>query len=725
MSAVLGVVPSAASVLGPTAAAAGVEAPSDAAECAHCGLPLGRRPVSGTVDGERARCCCYGCLLALQVTRARGDSGAAAAVLVRLGLAVFFAVNVMMVSTPTYVPYVYGTAAPADGSLFQVLRVLALVFAAPVLLLLGWPILASAGQSLRAGAANADALIMLGTLAAYTLSVANTIAGRPAVYFDTAAMLLVLVTLGRYLEASAKAEAGAAVRAALAPGPACALRILDGALEPVAPDALAPGDVVQVGAGDAFPTDAVVVDGTGGVDEAALTGESAPVVKRPGSAIAGGTCSVDGLFRVRVTAPAAASAAARIAALLADARRTRTHAERVGDRIASVLVPLVVAIACAAGLFWARRAGVDSGVLTALAVLVVACPCALGIATPVALWTGLTTAARRGVIVRSAPALERAAAVRHVLFDKTGTLTSRTPRLVAIEPVAGVPLAENDILAIAAALEHGLTHPLARAVMQAWESSRDDSSGEDTARAARAVRVVPGRGVRGLVDDAPVALGGVRFAEAEIGLAPGSLARYAIGAGTVVLVLARRRLLGALRFVEQPRAEAPAALAALRSLGVRVGLLSGDGSAAAVVPALIAPGEAVLGLVPEDKVAWVRALRAPGVSGAVAMVGDGTNDAPALAAADLGIAVGGATDLARVTADVAILGDDLARVPWLVAYARRVRGVVRQNLLWAFGYNAVAVALAAAGALTPLVAAAAMLASSLFVVANARRLRGA
>jgi cation transport ATPase len=326
---------------------------SDTTTCGHCGLPLGRRPVRATIDGAVILCCCYGCVLAQQVTRASGDAGRAAGIYVRLGLGVFFAVNVMMVSMPAYVPYVYGAeAARIDGPLFLVLRVLATALTAPVLALLGWPILASAWQGLRSGAANTDALIVLGTVAAYVLSVVNTVNGRAAVYFDTAAMLLVLVTVGRYLEATAKADAGAAVRAGLMPVPPAATReTATGGEESVAPEALAVGDVVRVGPGAAFPSDGIVVAGSGGVDEATLTGESWSVMKEPGNFVAGGTCSVDGVFRVRITRALRDGTPARIAELLHGALRERAPWERIADRAARWLVPAVVAIAAVAALY--------------------------------------------------------------------------------------------------------------------------------------------------------------------------------------------------------------------------------------------------------------------------------------------------------------------------------------------------------------------------------------
>ena len=681
------------------------------ATCDHCGLPLGRRPVVAAIDGAEVRCCCYGCVLAQQMTRAQGEDGAAAAVFVRLGLGVFFAINVMMVGMPAYVPYVYGAeAGPVDGPLFQVLRVLALVLTAPVLLLLGGPIVASAWRGLRRGGANTDALIVLGTVAAYGLSVANTLAGRPEVYFDTAAMLLVLVTVGRWLEASAKAEAGRAVRARLAPGPARAHRerAEGGPLDVVDADALVAGDVVRVGPGDAFPTDGTVVSGEGGVDEAALTGESWPVAKAPGSPVSGGTCSVDGVFRVAVTRPARASAAARIAELLGAALRERTPWERTADRASRVLVPLVVAVAVGAGAAWTAAVGFERGLFVAIAVLVVACPCGLGIATPVAVWTGLATASRHGVIVRSAPALERTAALDVVVFDKTGTLTSREPRLAGVDRAPGAAGDAGVLLRLAAAVAAAVPHPLSRAILAAAPAG---------AATATEVRSIPGRGVVGRVDGHEVLLGSARFIRERLG----AEAVFAEAAGGPTAFVAVDGVVAArLRFVEAPRAEAASALAALRRLGVRAALATGDGSAATVVPSLLPAEDAAVGLSPAEKLAHVQALRHR--AGAVAMVGDGVNDAPALAGADLGIAIGSATDLARTTADVAIVSDDLERVPWLVAHARRVGRVARQNLAWAFAYNAVAVVLAAAGQLGPLVAAAAMIASSVAVVANARRL---
>ena len=724
--------------------------------CTHCGLPLGGYPVRGTVSGESGRFCCVGCLLAMQVTRARGDSGAAASLLVRLGVAVFFAMNVMMTSMSSYVPHVYGDSGAAlDGPLFAVLRVLAACFALPVLAILGGPIVAAAAGTLRRGRASSDVLVLLAVIASYGLSLRNMLEGRSEIYFDTAVMLLIFVTAGRWLEAKARAEAGRAIRSVLAPRPSLARRVdVGGVSADVAVEDLLPDDVVEVAPGGAFPTDGVVVQGEAAVDESALSGESRPVLKRPGSAIAGGTCSIDGLLRVRVTARANDSAAARIEAMIDGARRERSAAERLADRVASALVPVVLVVALAAGAWWTYRSGIDRGVLVAVAVLVVACPCALGIATPVVVAAGLASAVRRGVVVRSAALLERAANAARVVFDKTGTLTESVPGLVEIRMAPGartdvrtgfadhegwnrqgVPSDvrtgfadheamktlqasssdERELLQLIATLERDVAHPLARAILAA-ASERGITPG-----VAQDVRLVAGRGVRGRVCGRSLFVG-----RADEGRLPRELGMPEESEGLVAIVLEDDRPLAALRFTERARDGAAEAVAELRALGVPVSVLSGDRSLAAIAPSIVPVDAVALGLAPEDKVARLRTWRATRrhADDALVMVGDGINDAPALAAADLGIAVAGATDLARLTADVVVLGGDLTLVPWLVAHARRVRRVARQNLAWAFGYNAVAVVLATAGALTPLLAALAMLTSSLAVVANARRLGG-
>lgn len=681
--------------------------------CAHCELPLPRRFASATIGGEASRFCCYGCVLAQQVTRAKGEPGAAAAILIRLGLAVFCTMNVMALSLPTYGAHVYGSdAIPADGPLLQLLRVLSAVFAMPVLLLLGGPVIAAARKGVRSGALTADVLIVLGAAAAYGLSLTHVLRGAGEVYFDTAAMLLVIVTIGRYLEAKAKADASSLVKATFVPESAQARRFVKTGVEAVSADTLEPGDLVRVVPGESFPTDGIVLRGDGSVDEAALTGESSPVRKDAGAPVAGGTCSIDGTFAVLVSARRSGSATARIAALLTEALRQRGETERLVDRAAQAFVPLIVVVALLTGVAWSVIAGVDHGLLNGLSVLVVACPCALGIATPVALWMGLLRAARNGVIVRNAAVLERAARIDRVLFDKTGTLTGRLPVLEGIAIAPGRSWQAGQALGAAAALEAHLRHPVAEAITAAA------GCGGVGQEAAGDIEVIPGKGVHGVVGGRRLTIGSVEFAAARLSAAALDALRGDAGPATTIL-WDDDGALASFSFSEQPRVSARPAIDELRRLGIGTGLLSGDRYLGAVVPALLSAEEALGGLTAAAKLQRIHDDRR---HGAVAMVGDGLNDAPALAAADVGIAIGAPVDLTRVSADVLVLGEDLRKVPWLLQHARRVRRVMVQNIAWAGGYNAVAVTLAVLGKLTPLAAALVMVFSSVLVVANSRRL---
>lgn len=679
--------------------------------CDHCTLPLGGRVIAAEIDGTTCKFCCYGCLLARQVTGASGEEGAASSILIRLGLAIFLAMNVMMMSMPGYAPHLYGGAGElTDGPLNQVLRWLAMIFALPVLGLLGWPVVRSFAAGWASGAA-ADALVLIGATAAFALSIGRTVSGSGDIYFDTAVMVLLFVTLGRYLEARARADAGHAIRADLTDAPTRATRVSDGDLLDTAVADLAPGDIVRVVAGEMFPTDGVVVSGCGWVDEALMTGESRTVSHRPGTRVAGGTCSIDGCFDVRVTRAANDSAAARIERLLDSARRVASPLERWAERFARVFLPVTVAIALIAGGWHGWQYGADDGILVALSVLVVACPCALGIATPVALWFGVVAAARRGIVVRDAGVLERAERVDRVFVDKTGTLTHRTPRLLECRPDPAGPWSADEMLQRIAALEHGQHHPIARAVAAA--------AGDAGPIAVRDVTVVPGWGIRGQVGGVAVALGTVAIGELPAG--PPVAGDDGMGA---VHVWADGRYAGWLTFAKDPRADAVFALRELRdAIALPVGVLSGDSSARAAAALAVEGVTWEIGLRPEEKLNRVQdAVRAARVAGgAVLYAGDGVNDAPALVAADVGLAFGEPADLPRNVADALCITEELLAIPWFLRHARRVVRIVRQNLAMAFGYNAIAVGFAAAGMLDPVVAAAAMLGSSLLVVANARR----
>ena len=700
--------------------------------CDHCGLPVGasRHERHERRDGGAARVfCCLGCGLASRLTGPPGADGGgpAAAFLARVGLGVVLTMIVMLIA---WVPYLEPSAA-TSASYRRFAPFATLLAATPVVLLLGVPYLWNAARDLGRGRVGSDLLIGLGIFAAYAASLVALATGHPdALYLDTATGLATLVTLGRWLEATAKERSARGLRAFLSADERPALRLAPEATlgapgDParVRASDLVPGDRVLVRPGARVPADGVVREGRALVDEAALTGEPLPRGVGPGDAVAAPVVATDGALVVEVTAVGAASRLGAVAEVLARARAERSPLERLAERLASVFVPLVVAIAA----FVLARDLVGGGSvaqasLRALAVLVVACPCALAIATPLAVTTAIGRLAERGILVRTGEALGGLPRVRVVAFDKTGTLTEGRPRVEGVEIVGGGGTgarSEGALLALAAAVEATSEHGLARAI-------------GDAARArglvvppAAEVRVTPGLGVEGVVGGALVRVGRRSFAAAAGD--DGADAGGAGGRTTEAFVAVDGGVRARFAFADAPRRSAGPAVAALAADGIEVHLVSGDGEAPtrAVARALGVPdGRAHGGCLPDAKVEAVRRLR-EGAAGAVVFVGDGLNDAPALAAADLSIAVGSGTDLARETADVSLLGDDLTRIPALLRAARRTRRAVRWNLFWAFAYNVVGVGVAVLGRLPPVFAAFAMVVSSLFVVGNSIRLRSA
>ncbi|MBI2457732.1 MAG: HAD-IC family P-type ATPase, partial [candidate division NC10 bacterium] len=387
--------------------------------CAQCGLPLAGRGIRATVESRERGFCCVGCSLVLQITRQHGEAGTAHALLIRLGLSAFFAMNAMMFSLPAYFPFFYPSAAdPGEAGFLLILRVLSLLFTLPVFFLLGLPILAQSARQIRRTPCTVDALIALGAFAAFGLSVYSTVRNTPHVYLDTAAMLLVLVALGRYLEASAKVKMSEGLRTLLDQVPPKAIVLRDGRPQEVPTADLRPGDRVRMLPGGIFPMDGVVVEGQGQVDESSLTGESRPVFKEAGHRVAAGTRNLDGSLLVEAERVAAQSTAARIARLLEEARKARGLSERLADRVAALFLPGVLSLAVGVFLFWLVQSGLESALLAMLSVLVVSCPCAFGIATPAATWTALGRAARRGILVKNGASLEILGSLRRVFFDK-------------------------------------------------------------------------------------------------------------------------------------------------------------------------------------------------------------------------------------------------------------------------------------------------------------------
>jgi Cu+-exporting ATPase len=601
------------------------------------------------------------------------------------------------------------------------------LLATPVQFWLGARFYRAGWKALRAGTGNMDLLVALGTSAAYGLSVHHVLASgaHASVYFEASAVVITLVLLGKWLEARAKRQTTEAIRALQSLRPERARVVRDGAERLLAAADVRVGDTVVVLPGERIPVDGRVVEGRSSVDESLLTGESLPVAKQPADTVTGGATNGEGRLVLATTAVGAESTLARIVRLVESAQAKKAPIQRLVDRVAAVFVPVILGIAVLTWLGWGVLAGQwEAGLLNAVAVLVIACPCALGLATPTALMAGTGVAARHGILIRDAEALEIAHRVRVVAFDKTGTLTQGAPRVVALHAAHGD---EAAVLAIAAALQAGSEHPLARAVaLRAKEAGLH-------VRTATDVVALPGRGVRGRIGGEDYALGSTRLL-AELGAAPGplegALAAAAEAGHSVSWVLrlpdgGGTEVLGLVVYGDAVRAEAAPAIARLHAAGVRVVMVTGDHAAAAATVARDLGLDAwEAEVLPADKAAAVAKLRdAAGAGACVAMVGDGINDAPALAAADVGIAMGGGTDVAMLTAGVTLMRSDPQLVADALEISRRTYAKIRQNLFWAFAYNLVGVPLAAFGLLNPMLAGAAMAASSVSVVGNALLLR--
>lgn len=633
------------------------------------------------------------------------------------------------------------------------------VLAAPVQFVFGAPFYRAAWRAVRAGSGNMDVLVVLGTSAAFGLSVwtwltspHGTSAVMPALYFESAAVVITLVMLGKWLEARAKRETTAALRAlqALRPERARVLRA-DVALDlPLAEVVV--GDEVQLRPGERVPVDGLVLEGQSQMDESLLTGESLPVLKKAGDGVTGGAINGDGLLRLRTTAVGAETALSRIVRLVESAQALKTPMQRLVDQVSSVFVPVVIGVALLTGLaWWWVQGDVAIAILHAVAVLVIACPCALGLATPTAIMVGTGLAAKHGILIRDAVALEALQAVGLVAFDKTGTLTMGRPTLTAVLPLQ-TGLSEAQALAWAAGLQSGSEHPLAHAVMMAAKSQRV------VAAKVRALRSLPGRGVQaqiqtvGTTHDAAnptlttLQLGSTAWMR-ELGADAAVLEQHATAftrQGHTVSWLAASQAAGApellalLAFGDRIKPEAAQAIAQLHSMGLRTVLISGDNpQAAQAVADQLGIRDVKAQVLPEGKAALIAELReelqqtAGQAHAKVAMVGDGVNDAPALAAADVGIAManthldGGqsGSDVAMATAGITLLRGDVGLVAQAIALSKRTQSKIKQNLGWAFVYNLVGIPLAALGYLSPMLAGGAMALSSVSVVLNALSLR--
>lgn len=601
------------------------------------------------------------------------------------------------------------------------------VLATVVQFWLGWRFHVAGWKAARAGAGNMDLLVSIGTTAAWGLSTVLLMRSwlgherfEPALYYESSSLIVTFVLLGKWLESRAKRSTLSALRALRALRPEVARLRVGGTEVPLPVARLAPGDVVVVRSGERIPADGVVIEGSGSVDESLLTGESLPVDKAAEARVIGGSISNDGVLVIRATAVGGETTLARIVRLVEGAQASKAPIQRVVDRVSAVFVPIVLAIAAMTAVGWLLATG-DAAVaiLHSISVLVIACPCALGLATPAAFMVGTGVAARHGILIKSAPALERAHATTVVALDKTGTLTQGRPVLTDVIAADGDGA---SVLAMAASLQAGSSHPLAAAL-----TSRAQADGLILA-AVEQFRALPGRGVSGQIGGRTLVLGNRRLL-ADHGMEAGhwgaaaqDLERKGHTVSWLMETGPERGVLGLVGFGDALLPSAPEVVQALQARGVQVVMLTGDNAGAArAVAAELGIEDVRAELLPEDKARVVDELRASGH--VVAMVGDGINDAPALSAADLGIAVGGGTDVAVESADVTLLRRDPVLVAATLDVSRQTYRTIRQGLFWAFIYNVLGIPLAALGLLDPVIAGAAMALSSVSVVGNALRLR--
>ncbi len=646
----------------------------------------------------------------------RGANGGAEAALAREGREVAVAA---LLTIPLVVPMV----AELFGAHWMIPAWIQALLAAPVQFVFGARFYRAGWKALRARTGNMDLLVAIGTSAAFGLSAWMAFAsdGMAHLYFEASAVVITLVRLGKWLESRGKRQTTEAIRALSALRPERA-RVLEDGVESERPlAAVRVGDLVVVLPGERIPVDGEVVEGASHADESLVTGESLPVAKSAGASVIGGAINAEGRLVARTVAVGAETALARIIRHVENAQAAKAPIQKLVDRVSAAFVPAVLVVALATVLGWGLATGDwEHAILNAVAVLVIACPCALGLATPAAVMAGTGVAARHGILIKDAEALEIAHKVSVVAFDKTGTLTAGKPALVEVVVAAGA--GRREALALAAAVQTASEHPLARAVLEAARTE-----GLALAPAADA-KAVPGRGIEASVAGRRIAIASERWA-VELGatadetLAAESRRLQADGRTVSWLVDCEApRTLALLAFGDPVKPGAAAAVARLQALGVKTSLLTGDNRGAArAVARELGIDDARAEVLPADKAGVVAGMKRGGAT--VAMVGDGVNDAPALAAADVGIAMGTGTDVAMSTAGITLMRGDPRLVADAFDVSRRTYAKIRQNLFWAFIYNLVGVPLAALGMLSPVIAGAAMAASSVSVVANALALR--
>ncbi len=680
--------------------------------CSHCLLPLGSYPTKRIVNGEDHAFCCYGCCLAYQVKHGSREEPEAAWLLVRLGIGGFLSMNIMLFSLLLY----SGTFDVADSEMLPKFYWLLGIFATPVLFILGGPFIKESWEGALQGRLNSATLISIGAISAYGYSMLMLFTGGKNIYFDTATMILVLFTLGRYLEASGRAKAVRNVAPLLEAERQWATVIENGKEKRSSISKMKVGMNVRILPGERFPVDGIVLEGFSSADESILTGENRPVIKSEGDLVLAGSINQKGSLLIECGALGAATQWGLLCKSVREALSHPSSIQRLADNVASIFVPIVLAITILTIIYWQSQVPLDQALLNGLAVLVVACPCALGLAAPLATALGLGQYIKRGCIIRGGEVQETLAKIRRIAFDKTGTLTKGATRLIKIE---NNDASQEEVLQRAAGLEQHSEHSLAQGIISVAKERKLIIKNPER------VQAVAGSGVMGYIEGELTAVGRSEWL-IEQGLEMPSLfvkklQNYESSGQTVVCVGWSGKIHGILLLDDMLLPEVPIMVETLKKLDMRTMLLTGDLPA---VASRIAKSAGVeewkASMSPDEKCNFLEQWG--GIEDPAIMVGDGLNDGPVLARAEVGIAVGSATDLARETADLVLPEKGLALLPWVILLSRAVHRTIITNLLWAFGYNIVAITLAVFGLLQPILAAGLMAGSSLLVVFNSLRL---